>query len=350
MRTVRPTPLVSTPSVTVVVPCYNYGQYLAQLVEHVRDQPGLSVDILIVDDCSPDGSGDVAESLAAANPAVRVLQHRVNRGHIQTFNDGLREVSSDYVVLLSADDLLSGGALTRAIALMEQFPKIGFVYGYARSFSDELPIVDPRVRSWSVWTGIEWLTVSARKGHSFTASPEVVMRTAAWRAAGDYDPRLPHTADLEILWRIALRWDVGRVNGPIQALYRVHGSNMHLTVYGGMLVDLVERRKAFDILFTEHAADNLRVMPLRASAVRAMATESLRLALIAHRDGAPSSEVRGYIDFAIETDPTVRSTVLWALCRVGPLAGRSLPGVAARRFASKVRHHLNWRHERRYGT
>ena len=115
----RPSPMVRSPSATVVVPCYNYGHYLRQLVAGVLDQQGVDVDIIIVDDCSPDGSGDIAASIAAFNPRVSFIRHEHNKGHIQTYNDGLQEATGDYVVLLSADDLLPKNALSRAVALLK---------------------------------------------------------------------------------------------------------------------------------------------------------------------------------------------------------------------------------------
>ena len=80
VRFVRARPLSRVPRASVVVPCYNYGRYLPQLVRTVLAQPSVDVDILIVDDASPDGSGDVAERLAAKNPRVKVLRH-ISRGH-----------------------------------------------------------------------------------------------------------------------------------------------------------------------------------------------------------------------------------------------------------------------------
>jgi glycosyltransferase involved in cell wall biosynthesis len=350
MPVVRAQPLTRTPTVTVVVPCYKYGHYLPQLVDHVLDQPNVLVDILIVDDASPDGSGDIAERLARENDCISVLRHETNRGHIRTYNDGLAAAKGDYITLLSADDLLPSGAITRAVALMEHHSSVGMVYGFARSFSGQPPAVQTRVRNWRVWKGRDWLALSLRRGRSFIASPEVVMRAAALRQVGDYDPRLPHSGDLDMWLRAALTWDVGRVNGPVQALYRVHDSNMHLTAFSGWLTDLRERRRTFDILFDEHAADQPDVTLMRPRASRALAGEALRRALAGHRDTADADLVRDYIRFATETDPTITDSPWWRLCRIGPLADSHYPAVGARRFASRARLHTQWRWARRYGT
>jgi glycosyltransferase involved in cell wall biosynthesis len=343
-------PLTTVPTVSVVVPCYNYGRYLPQLVQYVRDQPSVEVQIIIVDDASPDGSAEVAQSLADNNDQITLIRHATNRGHIQTYNDGLAAAQGDYVILLSADDLLPPGAITRAVALMEAHPTVGLSYGWADSFSGEPPVVRAKVRNWRIWRGIDWLSLSARRGRSFISSPEVVMRISALRQVGYYDPRLPHSGDLDMWLRTALTWDIGRVNGPAQALYRVHDSNMHLTAYAGWLTDLHERHKTFDLLFNEHAPYRSIVTSLRPRTMRALAKESLRRALIAHRDNAPREVVNEYVRFAVQTDPTVESTPWWQLCRLGPITGASYPGLSARRFISRARLHSQWRRARRYGT
>ena len=141
-------------------------------------------------------------------------------------------------MLLSADDLLPRNALTRAVALMEAHPRVGLVYGYARSFTEQPEPVTDTTRSWSVWQGHDWLRRSARSGRCFLSSPEAVMRREALVETDLYDPRLPHSGDFDMWLRTAARWDVGRVNGPVQAHYRVHDANMHLTSYAGWLTDL----------------------------------------------------------------------------------------------------------------
>lgn len=349
MTFVRPVAMKRVPTVTVVVPCYNYGHYLAQQVAMLLDQPDVEVDVLIVDDASPDGSGTVAASLAAEHPQVTVLQHETNKGHIRTYNDGLAAATGEYVALLSADDLLPSGALGRAVSLMEAHPSVGMVYGYAQTFSGDAPEVEYRVRNWSVWAGFDWLQLSLRQGRCLVVSPEVVMRREALRQAGDYDNRLPHSGDFDMWLRTSLNWDIGRINGPPQALYRVHDGNMHLTTYAGMLTDLVERAKTIKLLFDEHATTRHDVHRLRGVAMRALAEEALKRGLTAYRDSVDPDLVTSYLAFAEKTDETIRASAWWRMYRAGPVRGTRFPAVRARQFASKARHHVQWRLERRYG-
>ncbi len=175
------------------------------------------------------------------------------------------------------------------------------------------------------------------------------MRREAFDQTGGYDPRLPHSGDFYMWMHTAARWDIGRVNGPTQALYRVHEANMHLTSYAGWLTDLVERKRTFGILFDEGAPALVDAGRLRGRAMRALSGEALRRALILSRDGADRAGVQDYVEFARATTPSIDRSLLGIAFRLGPGAGRRLPGVALRRFASRVKHHLLWRRWRRYG-
>jgi glycosyltransferase involved in cell wall biosynthesis len=290
--------------VTVVIPCYNYGHFLPAAVASALTQESVDVDVIIVDDASTDGSAHVARRLAATDPRVEVVAHDVNRGHIATYNDGVAQVTGEYVVLLSADDLLASGALGRATALMSHHPSVGFVYGLPEAFTDDPPASQQFLQWWTIWSGKEWLRVSSWRGRNFILSPEVVMRTSVMREFGGYNSALPHSGDLECWLKAASRHDVGRVNGPFHAFYREHTANMHHTDFSTMVVDLEHRRRAFDSLADPEV---LSCFPagreLRARAYRALAREAGVLAMRMTREGATPEEVLPLIHFARTVSP-----------------------------------------------
>ncbi|MFJ7066215.1 glycosyltransferase family 2 protein [Streptomyces sp. NPDC101115] len=247
-------------SVSVVIPCYKYGHFLADCVRSVLDeQPGLDVRVLIIDDASPDDSAEVARKLAASDPRIEVRVHERNKGHIATYNEGLLEwADGDYVVLLSADDRLVPGALVRAVALLDAHPEAGFCYGRPLRFRHGGPLPAARTRSTGsvVYPGHWWLERRFREGTGCITSPEVVVRTSLQRKVGGYDPQLPHAGDIEMWMRLASHADVGYVAGADQAFYRVHGDNMSTTDFGGQLDDIRQRRAAFTAVL-DKCADRL---------------------------------------------------------------------------------------------
>lgn len=302
------------PSVSIVVPCYKYGHYLPYCVASLLEQPGVEVDVLIVDDASPDDSGEVAEQLADRHDNVELLRHTTNRGHIQTYNDGLARARGDYVVLLSADDLLTPGALERSTSLMEAFPSVGLVYGHLLELTgEELPSARTTASSWSVWDGPEWIRTMCLSSKSNVTSPEVVMRTSVHREIGLYRSDLPHSGDMEMWMRAAAVADVGRVNGADQAYYRVHPDSMFRTQYGVELADLIGRRQAFDVAFTEGPAARLAdVSEMHRVARRRLAVSALQHASRVLDTGAYDADpVDQYIEFALDVFPAAPGLRQW---------------------------------------
>jgi glycosyltransferase involved in cell wall biosynthesis len=350
----RPEPLAAPPRVSVVIPCYNYGRFLPDCVRSVLDQPGVDVDVLVVDDASPDNSGEVARRIAATDPRVRVREHAVNRGHIATYNDGLASVTGDYLVLLSADDLLTPGSLARSAALLAANPGVGMVYGHSTRFVDRPPRARTAVRSWTVWAGEEWIDLLCRGVTNPVSTPDVMMRSTLMRTLVGYDTRLPHAADLLLWLRVAARSAIGRINGAGQAFYRTHGNNMHVERYGGAYADFIERVRTFEIFFEEDG-EHLGDRPgLRDLARRALAREALAIAaragVLAHYRGEP---VEKFVSLARELSPPSESPELWrAYQRYASRTGKGLIAGVRRRVdvvTDDAYGRLRWRRWRRSG-
>ncbi|CDK01855.1 conserved hypothetical protein [Microbacterium sp. C448] len=334
MRKAEPVALTSRPTVSVVIPCYNYGHFLPNAVESVATQEGVDVDVLIVDDASTDDSFHVAEELASRFSRVRVVRNEENLGLIGTANKGLATVTGTYALLISADDALAPGALARAAALMEANPDVGLTYGPVNYTTEaELPqeVPDP-ASHWVIWDGVEWASRLYRNAENQIYSPEAVVRTSTMREVGDYDPALPYTSDVEMWLRFAARAKVGFIAGTVQAYYRVHGSNMSMT-QGGMtgerrqLRELRHRMDAFESA-SKCFAHGKRYL---AVARRGAAKYALLLARI-ERDASPESDE--YIDelvtFAATLDPTARLRAAWAASGTRRRLARILTRTGAR--------------------
>ncbi|HEY2129224.1 MAG TPA: glycosyltransferase [Streptosporangiaceae bacterium] len=346
------------PSVSVVIPCYNYGRYLPQCSASALGQEGVDVDVLIIDDASPDGSGKVARKLAAGDARVRAICHPENRGHIATYNEGLAQVTGDYVVLLSADDLLVPGCLARAASLMEQYPSVGLTYGFPVDFTDShLPAPRTTARNWIIWPGHSWLTHRCKLGQNIIRSPEVVLRTSVLREIGGYRADLPHAADFELWMRTATVADIGYVAGADQAYYRNHASNMHHSTFD-MVDDFAQRLASFDAVFAECSGRLEDPAALQDMAHRALARRALNQAMrdAAHRalarsavsrkvressQGAVGGEAASdYTAFALKAWPGARSLPEWRalgrLADTGEGAARLRPALMARMAIRKL--------------
>lgn len=346
----RPPAGYRRPTVEVVVPCYNYGHLLPGCLASVLGQPGVTVRAHVIDDASPDGSGERAQALAGADPRVRVTRHRTNAGHIGTYNEGLDAAAdADYVVLLSADDLLAPGALGRATALLEAHPEAAFAYGYSRCFTDAAGPPAPPGRTRSrvrVEPGPQWIERRLRSGTNVISSPEVVVRTSVQHAAGGYRPDLPHSGDLEMWLRLAARGAVGMVVGADAAYYRVHPASMSRTSFATEFADLRQRYAAFEVFLAESGgvlADpgaGRRRMAAALAAAALWRAARLRMTRPGDPAGGMSDTAAAMADWALSIAPDAAGTPEHRALRRATLLGRYAAGhpavlaTAARRRAA----------------
>jgi hypothetical protein len=346
---------VTRPTVSIVVPCYRYGHHLPGAVASALGQPGVDVDVIVVDDASPDDSAAVGAALARSDPRVRFVEHSTNQGHIATYNDGLALATGDYVVLLSADDLLTPGSLARATALLEAHPTVGFAYGHPREFADSPPAAGTTVRDWTIWSGHDWLARRCRSGRNCIFCPEVVMRRSVQEAIGGYNPALPHSGDLEMWLRAAVVADVGRVNGADQGYYRIHDQSMQRTIYAGVLRDLEERRAAFASVLLDPRLGVRDGAALYARACRSLALAALDRVAWAYDHGATDDEpVAEYVAFAAEVDPGVVGSARWRVVQHrrerGPERCQRGLAVRGRLVTRDLGERIRWRRWRRSGV
>lgn len=344
------------PSVSVVIPCYNYGRYLEGCVRSVLDQEGVEARVLIIDDTSTDDSWAVASAIAAREPRVEAWHHEVNRGHIATYNEGLLGwADGEYVALLSADDLLTPGSLARSVAVMTRHPRVGMVYGRAVEFSDaDEPRTDGEDLGAEVWDGTRWLALRCREAHNVVPNPGVVLRTSIQRQVGGYDPVLPHAGDFEMWLRVAAVADVAYVRGIPQACYRVHPRSMSQGVYQDPLADLRQRVLVLEKLFAEHG-DELAGRGIDPDVTRReLASEALWIACRAYEKGTAG-------DHPVD-EWVAEARTIWPAADALPAARalrrrRRLAGVLSRRvrlfaptaLVHRVRDRLWWRRWRRHG-
>ncbi|MFJ4631644.1 CDP-glycerol glycerophosphotransferase family protein [Streptomyces sp. NPDC088847] len=123
------------PRFSVIVPAYKVQAYLHECLESVLSQSYPDLELIAVDDCSPDACGAIIDEFAARDARVRAVHLPENQGLGRARNAGLEEATGDYLVFLDSDDTLTPDAL-RAIAdrIKETGEPDVLVFDYARTF------------------------------------------------------------------------------------------------------------------------------------------------------------------------------------------------------------------------
>lgn len=112
--------------VSVIIPAYNQGHFLAEAVDSVLAQTYTEVEVIVVDDGSTDNTVDVAQ--AYTDPRVRYV-YKENGGLSSARNEGLRHAQGAYIAYLDSDDCFLPDKLTILLGAIAREPELGFVAG-----------------------------------------------------------------------------------------------------------------------------------------------------------------------------------------------------------------------------
>ena len=312
-------------SVDVIVPCYRYGHFLRQSVESVLAQRDISVRVLIIDDASPDCTAEVATQLSSEDSRVTFVRHPHNKGHIATYNDGIDWASSEYYMILSADDYLLSGALANVGRFMDAHPNIGLTYSRAITL-DHCGTTSPALvdetkgTKWQVLSGLEFIERSGAR--NIVPTPTAVVRTRLQKQVGGYRPALPHSGDFEMWLRLAAYSDVG-VSEDYHAVYRRHTGNMSLLYTNrNHVLDVQQRKDAFDCFINTCCGILPDAEDICRRFSRLLACDAISLASGAFNDGEMKvSEQLSAL--AVHLCPQVKRSAAWTKLICKRVVGRS---------------------------
>ena len=112
---------IKSPKVSVVVRAYNVEKYILECLESLCNQTLKDIEILVCDDCSTDGTLDIAKSVAEKDSRVKILAKDKNRGTLLNRKSGVDAATGEYVMFLDGDDYYSAEACEKAYnAIKEQ--------------------------------------------------------------------------------------------------------------------------------------------------------------------------------------------------------------------------------------
>lgn len=110
---------MNTPIVSVLLPVYGVEKYIDECIDSILSQDYPALEVIFVDDCSPDGSAAIIErrlpELDACGWSARLIHNAENKGSATSRNVALDYASGQYICFLDPDDLLPSGAISRTV-------------------------------------------------------------------------------------------------------------------------------------------------------------------------------------------------------------------------------------------
>jgi glycosyltransferase involved in cell wall biosynthesis len=219
------------PLVTFVVPCFKLAHVLGECLSSICGQSYPNLEILVMDDCSPD---DVAWVIGAFGDArVQHIRNEPNLGHLRNYNKGIALAKGEYIWLISADDVLRDRSVVeRLVAVLERNPRAGYAFCPAVRFTaagDRGPYGSHGDQD-RIFRGEEFLREWLVLGNSVPAAAGLVRRVCYERLGG-FPLDMPFAGDWYMWALFALYYDVAYLAAPMVG-YRTHDGNMTLEFKG----------------------------------------------------------------------------------------------------------------------
>jgi GT2 family glycosyltransferase len=226
-----------TPAISIVMPAFNAGGYIAESVRSALDAGSLDVEVIVIDDGSTDNTVQAVRGIE--DPRVSVISIAASGGPSRPRNVGLRQARAPYVSLLDSDDLLKPGKLSSSVRALDSCPAAGFAFGnYEKMDADGNLFESSFAYAYPVFRGLrseaagdDWRFIpqsELARGllyENFIGTSGVVMRRELALSLGGFDESLPNGDDLDLWFRLAHK--AGALYSPsVGHSYRVRPSSV----------------------------------------------------------------------------------------------------------------------------
>lgn len=192
-----------SPTVSIVLPCYNGAGHLAQSIDSVIAQTFTDWELIIVNDCSKDNSLEIMQRYAEKDSRIKVVNNDVNLKLPASLNRGFSFAKGKYLTWTSHDNRMGETMLEEFVHYLDEHPEIGLVTANYAAFS--------------LSTGQQLYEVSmddpqGRLPHHNTVCYAFMYRREVLETVGGYDETLFLIEDYEYWVRIWLKYRIGKVD------------------------------------------------------------------------------------------------------------------------------------------
>lgn len=208
--------------VSVCIPTYKYGNYIAETIESVLAQNFSDFELLIIDDCSNDQTAEIVESYAKKDRRIRFIVNRFNLGMVENWNSCITQARGEYIKFVFGDDLLaSPDAIGRMAAVLRNDPTVSLACS-ARNFIDTFSYVT-RIESHfnsGTFSGTDVIDYCLASQGNPIGEPSVVMFRKCHAARG-FNPIYKQIVDLEMWFHLLERGSFAFIDEPLCS-FRIH--------------------------------------------------------------------------------------------------------------------------------
>jgi glycosyltransferase involved in cell wall biosynthesis len=275
---------MSEPLVTIVIPTYNRGNYIARAIQCIQNQSVQDFEIVVVDDGSKDNTEDIVAKKASTDQRIRYLCHPVNQGAMAARNTGSRAAQGEWVAFLDSDDEWLTNSLEIRLLDAEK-RKVKVVHSecyieYVSTKQRSLFGVPPS-------SGMVYKEFLQRPGPVF---PALLIHLSALQAINYLDESIVSYQEWDTSIRLAKHYEFGFVGEPTFIYYRHPDA--------AISYDIVRNARGYEQVVRKHAAEISRVLGRKALAGHYVVAASI------YSNGQSRSNARNCMVLALKADPS----------------------------------------------
>lgn len=207
--------MMSDPFVSIVTPFYNTREFLADCIESVLRQPYQHWEYVLVDNCSTDGSVEIALHYACANPGkIRLMHTKSFLTQVQNYNFALSCIApnSKYCKIVQADDWIFPDCISRMVEVAEAYPSVGIIAAYQLE-GNEVRLSGLPYPSHDVAGRDVCRRYFLSGTYLFGTPTSLLLRSEAVRSRVPfYDERYAPFEDVHVCFDLLKTWDFGFVH------------------------------------------------------------------------------------------------------------------------------------------
>ena len=205
--------------VSVIIPTYNRADLLRKSIESVQNQTYEEWEIIIVDDCSTDGTEQVVKEFGDFR--IRYIRNEKNLGAGASRNKGVALARYDYIAFQDSDDVWRCGKLEKQMQYMMNYSEYDMVYcSFLKHYSDGREIIVPNKQ------------IGNRQGNMYTtllinnviSTQTILIKKESFVLCGGFDEELRAIEDWDLVLRISQKSQVGFVPEVLVDVYETQGS------------------------------------------------------------------------------------------------------------------------------
>lgn len=221
---------MADPIVSVVIPAYNHERFVGPAVQSVLGQTLGDLELIVVDDGSTDGTGEVVRAIRDQRLQYH---HQANADAYNALNAGLARARGRYIAILNSDDLFHPERLARLLDVCRRSGAV-CAFSHVRAIDGDGQVIPTDAHYWYLWhqrnrdclERLGDLYAAFLRGNLLVSTSNLFMERAAAQRVGPFAP-LRYLHDYDFIFRMMLAHPDGvhYMRDEILLDYRIHGGN-----------------------------------------------------------------------------------------------------------------------------